>query len=182
MRPGVLGIGLATLASLMVACGSNEGATGGSTESEADSAYASECADARLGANMSAEEYRLARIEYRRLEPAYSLASPSQIAEAEFALHRTFVEMTPPGAQAEFAYEVCSDLTSLGILESPQLATAALGFGYDDCAIERHSPDEANLGNTKNVQGTYRRIYIKARTILCPQAGQSDAPSTSAPN
>jgi hypothetical protein len=177
MRPSVLGIGLATLASLTVACGGNEGATGGATEPDADNAYASECADAKLGANMSAEEYRLARIEYRRAEPAYSPVSPAQLAEAEFALHRTFIEVTPPGAQAEFAYEVCSDLASLGILESPELVTAALGFGYNDCVIERHSSDEANLGNMKKVQDTYRRIYIKARTILCPRADESNAPA-----
>lgn len=176
-RPGMAGIGLTALALLMVACGGREGPTAGATQS--GNAPVSECADARLSANMSADEYRVARIEYRRAEPAYT-ATPDQLAEAEFALHRPFIEVTPPGAQAQYAYVVCADLAALGILGSAELKTAALGFGYNDCAIELYRPGETSIGNEKKVDDAYRRIYINARTILCPQVEQTTVSGTSA--
>jgi hypothetical protein len=172
MQRSVLGIGLTALASLMIACGGNEEATGGATESDAGNAVTSQCADARLVDNMSAEDYRLARLKYLEAEPVYSPVSPAQHAEAEFTWHRRFVEATPAGAQAKFAREVCSDLAWLGHLQSPQLATAALGWGYMNCTtVESRPPGEPTSGNEKRVRDTYHRIYLKARTILCPQTG-----------
>ncbi|MBR7191801.1 hypothetical protein [Gordonia sp. SCSIO 19800] len=176
MRRTVLGIGLTALALLISACGGNEEASGIATESNAGDATG-QCADGRLAANLSAEDYRLARFRYLQAEPVYSSVSPAQYAEAEFTLHRRFVEATPAGAQAEFAREVCSDLTWLGHLPSPQLITAAIGFGYTDCAsVERRPPGHSPSGNEKRVQDSYYRIHIKARTILCPQAAEVQVP------
>lgn len=153
----------------LVACG---GGTGSTTDRSHDVARTgtSPCVDAELHANLSVDEYKVARIDYRRAEPAYSSAAPEQQAEAEFALHRPFVEATPPGAQARYARQVCTDLEWLGILRSPQLKTAATGFGYYDCASASHPNEAAGDGNAKELRDAYRRIHIAARTTLCPQA------------